>query len=399
MPKLSIFPQIIKLIPRTVFESAVARHDGDKGVRTLDCWSWFGSLMFSQLSGHDSIRALERVFAIGNKEMLSLGFSPVRRSTLSDANAVRSVGILEDIFKYCVELTQKRSLKHLPKIGMPVLLLDSTFIKLCLSLCPWAYYRRSDKKTGNTKYAGVKLHTAIDLTGHIPEFVVIKAGTEATNGDLRVARENFKFTPNSLVVFDRGYWSAEYFNELNKNKTFFVTRPKNKKIKFKVERSRPSNRTLGIICDQDIYLNGPGTKGKYQGKLRRISYFDEETKKRLVFITNKFDVSAQVICDLYKSRWDVELFFKTLKQNLKIKKFLGLSPNAVTAQIYTALISYVLLTYLKMIACSGISMPELMAVVSTLLLLKHNIIELLQNQPKTRRHPPPDPQLKLLLIA
>lgn len=399
MAKITTFSQIIKLIPRSLFESSVHKHQGDKGIRTLDCWSWFGALMFSQLSGHDSIRALERVFALGNKQTSQLGFVPVCRSTLSDANAVRPVAILEDIYKYCLQLVHKIPRKNSLNLDFPVLLLDSTFIELCLSLCPWAYYRNSDKKTGSVKYAGVKLHTAIDLAGHIPEFVIVKSGTEATNGDLKVARENFKFLPQSLVVMDRGYWSATYFNELNLNKVWFVTRPQNKRIKFRVVKSEPTNRTQGIICDQHVYLNGPGTKGKYKGKLRRISYFDSETKKRLVFITNRFDLPAKIICDLYKARWQVELFFKALKQNLKIKKFLGLNKNAVFAQIYSALISYLLLTYLKLTTSSSISMPELMAVVGTLLLLNHNIIAILQNRPKTTRHPPPNLQLQLQLSA
>lgn len=388
MAKISVFSQIIKLIPRSRFESSVTKHRGDKGTRTLDCWTWFGSLVFSQLSGHDSIRALERVFEAGNKETSRLGFGSLCRSTLSDANSKRPVAILEEMLSFSMELAKKARGNHL-NFGFPVYLLDSTFIELCFSLCPWALFGGNNYKSN----AGIKVHTAIDLTGHLPEFILVKDGPEKENRDLKIARENFKLSPGSLVVFDRGYWSAEYFNELTQANVGFVTRMR-KAIKFRVVKSEKTDRTQGLICDQHIYLNGVDTKGKYKGILRRISYFDRETKKRLVFITNKFDLPADVICELYKARWQVEIFFRTLKQNLKIKKFLGLSRNAVFAQIYAALICYVLLTYLKMTSRSSIPMTDLMAVVATLLLLKYDIIELIQNKPKTTRHPPP---MQLLL--
>lgn len=386
MPKISVFPQIIKLIPRLEFEAIVARHDGDRSVRKLDCWTWLGALLFSQLSGHDSIRALEKVFDLGNKDVRRLGFNPVCRSTLSDANSSRPFEILQDLYSLCLQRFHLKNKSH-DGLAAFVFLLDSTFIKLCLSLCPWAYYRRSDQKTGRVKYAGVKLHTAIDLTGHIPEFVVVREGTESGNHDLTVARNNFHFPPKSLVVFDRGYWSLDYFNQLNQSEVGFVTRPKNKRLKFRVAKSFPVNRTLGLKCDQHIYFNTPHTRGLYKGKLRRISFKDPETGKRLVFITNRFDLSGETICDLYKARWQVELFFKTLKQNLKIKKFLGLNKNAVFAQIFTALIAYVLLMYIRRLTRSTISMPELMAVVGTFLLTKLNLFDVLSLCPRTTRHP------------
>ena len=387
MAKISVFSQIIKLIPRAQFESAVSKYNGDKRVRTLDCWTWFGSLLFSQLSGHDSIRALERVFCASNTETSRLGFNSICRSTLSDANSSRPVEILQEMFAYSLKVAGKARGHHVD-FGFPVYLLDSTFIELCISLCPWAFYRTTSKTTNSTKYAGIKVHTAIDLTGRLPEFVVIKEGRERDNRDLKTARENFQFQSGTTVVFDRGYWSAAYFNELNQANVSFVTRMVKNRV-FCVEKSNEVDRTQGLICDQIIYLSGQKIKGVYKGKLRRIRYRDPETKKHLTFITNRLDLPAKVICDLYKARWQIELFFRTLKQNLKIKKFLGLTRNAVVAQIYAALICYVLLIYLKLTSRSDISMPEIMAVVGTLLLLKHNIIELLQNKPKSMRHPPP----------
>lgn len=378
MAKITTFAQIIKLIPRSVFESAVARHGANKGVRKLDSWTWFGALMFSQLSGHDSIRTLERVFGIGSPELSKLGFSTFHRSTFSDANRHRPIEMLKEIFQYSLGLAKTTSKHPKLKLDFPVYLLDSTFIELCLSLCPWAYHGPANDY--RFQRAGVKMHTAIDLTGHLPEFTVIQEGSEAINNDLKVARENFHFPRQSLVVFDRGYWSMDYLDELNKKNVWFVTRAKNRKMGFRVAKSFKTNRTQGVKCDQHIYFNSRHTKGRYQGKLRRVSFVDPATKKKLVFITNRFDLTAETICLLYKSRWQIELFFKLIKQNFKIKRFVGLTKNAVLAQLYTALICYVLLAYLKNSIRSKISMPELMAVVGTFILQKINLINVLLNQ-------------------
>ena len=343
---------------------------------------------------------LERVFDHSRNELSKLGFGAVRRSTLSDANKNRPVAIFEDIFQHCLKLySSAPKAKPSLDLGFPVYLMDSTFIELCLSLCPWADYSRS-RPDKTHDYGGIKIHTAIDLAGHIPEFVVVKEGRESINNDLRVARENIKLPKGSLVVFDRGYFGLKYLNELNEQEVNFVTRPKFKKMKFRVAKSRPVDKAIGLRCDQTIYFNSRHTKGLYKGALRRVSYFDPDTNKRFTFISNRFDISAKAICDLYKARWQVELFFRTLKQNLKVKKFLGLNRNAVRAQIYAALICYVLLKYLKQLARSTISMPEMMAVIATLLLQKFNIIELLSDRPRTRRHPPPvSSQLELWLVT
>lgn len=397
MSKLSVFSQIIKLIPRHYFEASVAFYEADKNTRTLNSWTWFGALLFSQLSGHDSLRALETVFCLGQPMIGKLGFLPIKRSTFSDANASRPAELLEDVFRYCLTLVKPtKSSQQFKDINFPVYLMDSTFIELCLSLCPWSHYSKY-RSEDSSSYGGIKLHTAIDLTGHLPEFVVIKAGSEATNSDLTIAREHIEFSSGSMVVFDRGYWSLSYFNDLNTNGIFFVTRPKFKTMKFRVAESRSVDKLTGLRCDQTIYFNSKHTKGLYKGALRRVSFIDPDTGKRFTFITNHFDLPALQICRLYKSRWQVELFFRTLKQHLKVKKFIGLNENAVKAQIYAALICYVLVKYLKQTSRSTLSMPEIMAVVGTLLLMKLNIIELLGERPQTTRHPtPPSLQLDLL---
>lgn len=375
MAQSTVFEQIIKLIPRTQFQSIVARHDADKFTRSMDSWTWFGALLFGQLTGHDSIRSIERVFAHSDSKMLKLGFGPVRKSTLADANQNRSLVLLEDLFQFTLAQAQRFAPK---KNGFrfhgQVLALDSTTIELCLSLCPWAQFHHDKGAT--------KLHTAIDIAGDLPQFAVI---TDGRTHDIRTAREQITFNKGTTVVFDRGYVDYAWLNELNHSGIWFVTRTKSN-TRFKVVESKPTDRTRGHICDQVIYLKTQ--KGKsYQGKLRRVTYRDPDTGKRLTFLTNRFDLATHTICDLYKARWKVELFFKTLKQHLRIKKFLGTSSNAVKAQILVALIAYLLIQILRFKINTSISIVDAMAVVGTLLFLKEPLKRLLGDLPRITRHP------------
>lgn len=391
MSQNNVFEQIIKLVPKHEFYRAVNEFDGDKGTRTLDSWTWFGALLFGQLTGHDSIRAIERVFCHGNTKMRQMGFSTVCRSTLSDANKSRPLGILEKT--YSAVLARAKHVcpeKHGFRFKGEVRALDSSVIDLCLTLSPWASFRMGR--------SGVKLHTAIDLAGDLPDFVVI---TPAKRNDIPIAQQYFHPKAGSTVVFDRGYWSTEWLNRLNKDKAYFVTRQR-KNNSFKVVESRPVDRTRGHLCDQVVYQKSGKHgrslyKNRYKGKLRRISYRDPDTKKKLVFLTNRFDLATQTICDLYKARWKVELFFKTLKQHLKVKKFLGNSANAVRAQILVALIAYVLVQLVRWMTKSRISIPDAMAAIGTLLLFRQPLSKLLGDLPRVTRHPPSS-QLVLPLI-
>lgn len=380
MGQSTVFSQVIKLIPRTTFESIVYKHNGDKGLRSLNCWTWFGTLLFGQLTGHDSIRAIERIFATSDSKMKILGLGPVRRSTLADANRTRPLAVLEDLFQFTLKQAQSVAPK---KNGFrfhgPVLALDSTTIELCLSLSPWARFHHDKGAT--------KLHTAIDIAGDLPLFTVI---TDGRTHDIRAAREQIHFVSGTTVVCDRGYVDYTWLNYLNESGVWFVTRTKSN-CQFKVVESRPTDRTRGHICDQVIYLRSQ--KGAlYKGKLRRITYRDPETGKRLTFLSNRFDLATQTICDLYKARWKVELFFKTMKQYLRIKKFLGTSANAVKAQILVALIAYLLVQILRFSVKTRISIADAMAVVGTLLLLKEPLARILGDLPRVTRHPP-DAQL------
>lgn len=373
----SVFSQIIKQIPRDSFDSIVRRHLGDKGTRTLDCWTWFASLLFGQLTGHDSIRAIERLFAYGQGKLAPLGLGEVRRSTLADANRTRPIAILEDLFYQILAKAERVAPKrHRFRFKGPLYALDSTTIRLCLALSPWARFHH-DK-------GACKLHTAIDLAGDLPQFAVVTPGNRH---DIAVARRVAHFPSGATVIFDKGYVDYAWFDHLNREGIFFVTRAKDN-CQFKVVESRETNRTQGFICDQVIYLKSLRGQ-RYHGKLRRIRYRDPDTGKRLTFLTNRFDLTTSTICALYKARWDVELFFKTLKQNLRIKKFLGTSENAVKAQIWVALIAYLLVMLLRFLSHSSISMPDAMAVIGSLLLLNASIATLLGQLPRTTRYPPP----------
>lgn len=375
MAEPTVFSQFIKLIPRTHFQEVVARHSGDARVRSLDCWTWFGALLFGQLTGHDSIRAIERVFAHGDREAQRLGFGPVRKSTLADANRTRPLAVLEDLYAYCLARAQAAApTKTGFRFKGPVFALDSTTIELCLSLSPWAVFRRAK--------GAVKLHTAIDVAGNLPQFAVI---TDGKHHDVRVARQSARFEAGSTVVFDKAYIDYAWLNDLDEQGVWFVTRIKSN-CQYTVLRCDEHDRTRGLRADQRIRLKSQ--KGAlYQGHLRRVSYRDPDTGKWLVFLTNRIDLSPKTICDLYKARWKVELFFKAMKQNLKIKKFLGTSAQSVKAQILVALIAYLLVHLLKYSMNTSISMPDAMAVIGTLLLLKEPLSRLLGVLPRVTRHP------------
>ncbi len=375
MAQNTVFSQVINLIPRHLFESSVHRHQGDHGVRQLNCWTWFGALLFGQLTGHDSIRAIERVFAHSDSKMKKLGFGGVRKSTLADANQKRPLEILEDVF---AELL-KTARRHAPGSGFSfpgkMIALDASVISLSLKLMPWAQSNRCE--------SSVKLHTALDLAGDLPDFVVIGPGDVQ---DMKMAKQSFLFKKGTTVIFDKGYSEYKWYRKLHDDGVFFVTRQKDY-AKFRVVHCRKTDRTQGYMCDQDIYYKNKTAYRANLPKLRRISYRDPATNKKLVFLTNRFDLSTETICALYKARWRVELFFKTLKQNLRIKKFLGTTPHAVKAQIWVALIAYLMIQILRFTNKTSISVPDTMAVVGVLLLIKEPLSRLFGELPKTTRHP------------
>ncbi len=380
MSRPIIFSDVVKEIPRSTFQSIIAKHSGDKGVRTLDCWTWFGALLFGQLSGNDSIRAIERVFGSTETRLNKLGFKKICKSTLADANAKRNSKIFEDLFYAILPLARSHCPKeNLAGITHQALAIDSSTIELCLSLCPWARFHHEKTNKG-----AVKLHMGIDIASDLPQFAVI---TDGKHHDVRVAKESWAFAAGTIIIVDRAYIDYSWLHDLNVGGVTFVTRAKTN-MRYAITSRREVNRTEGVMFDQTIKLTSYKSK-EYQGPLRRIRYIDPDTGKRLVFLTNNFDLSAKMIANLYKARWRVEIFFKIMKQNLRVKKFLGTSENAVKSQIWVALIAYLLVMILRAKHNVRISLAEAMAVIGTLLLFREPLSRVLSDLPKTKRHPPP----------
>lgn len=366
----NVFSQVLRHLSKLEFQKIVQRHKGDYRVRTLDCWTWFGALLFGQLTGHNSIRAIAKAFQAYREGFKTLGFRPVRRSTLAEANERRPLGLLEETFYGLLQKAKALAPSHRFRFKGKVWAMDSSTIALCLSLCPWARFHH-DK-------GAVKLHTAIDVAGDLPQFAVITAGNVH---DLQAVRHRY-FAAGTTLVMDKAYVDYGWLWKLTSSGVHFVTRMK-ANCQYHIRECRKVNRTQGLKCDQIIKLSS--AKGKvYKDVLRKISYRDKETGKHYIFLTNRFDLSPKTICDLYKARWKVELFFKTLKGRLRIKKFLGTRIQTVKAQIWAALIAYLLVKIIHWQQKLTWSIPETMAVLGVMLFVRQSLISLFQDAPSYR---------------
>tara|TARA_R100000005_G_scaffold56865_1_gene28471 strand:+ start:238 stop:1419 length:1182 start_codon:yes stop_codon:yes gene_type:complete len=333
----TLFAQLMDFLPWTTFSRIVDRYDGDRRVRTLPCTEQFRVLAFAQLTYRESLRDIEACLSAQSAKLYHMGIrSPIKRSTLADANERRDWRIYAEFAQRLI--AQARKLYAEEDLGLDlsntVYALDSTTIDLCLSLFPWAPFR-------STK-AAVKMHTLLDLRGNIPSFIHVSDGKmhDVNALDLLVPE------PAAIYVMDRAYLDFERLCGLHDAGAFFVTRAKSNADLRRVY-SAPSDRAQGIICDQTVAMSGFYTQKHYPHHLRRIRFKDPETGKTLIFLTNLFGPPPTTICDLYKARWQVELFFKWIKQHLRIKKFYGTSENAVKVQIWTAVSVYVLVAIIK----------------------------------------------------
>ena len=334
----SMFSQLLKLIPRTDFQRLVQQTGAEARSKGLSSWSQFVAMLFCQLGRAHSLREIEGGLKSCEGKLVHLGIETPARSSLSYANAHRPWELFEQVFyglyeRVAAQVTGKRKFRFKNKLVS----LDATVIDLCLSLYDWAKFRR-------TKGA-VKLHLVLDHDGYLPCFGVI---TDGKVQDVTVAHQ-LAFAPGTIVVDDRGYNDYRLFAEWTETEVFFVTRLKaNAQFEVVEEREPPQHRR--ILNDQTIRLTGSGGPEKCPHLLRRIEAVREETGDILVFLTNHHGLGASTIAAVYKERWQIELFFKALKQNLKIKTFVGTSANAVKTQIWTALISMLLLRYLQLTA-------------------------------------------------
>ena len=333
----TLFAQLMEFVPWTSFARIVTRHGGDSGVRRLRCTEQFRAMAFAQLTYRESLRDIEACLLANQAKLYSMGFrTPVKRSTLADANEGRDWRIWADLAALLIRRARKLYCHDNFGIDLDntVYALDATTIDLCLSLFPWAPFR-------STK-AAVKLHTLLDLRGNIPAFIHISDGkTHEVN-----VLELLTVEAGAFYVMDRGYLDFGRLFALHQAGAFFVTRAKRGMDAHRVY-SMPTDRSAGIICDQRIALNGFYIAQDYPEQLRRIRFKDPESGKTLIFLTNNTALPALTIAALYKSRWQVELFFKWIKQHLRIKRFIGNSENAVKTQIWCAVATYVLIAIVK----------------------------------------------------
>ena len=333
----TLFAQVMEFVPWTSFARIVQRHGGNSGVRTLSCAEQFRAMAFAQLTWRESLRDIEASLSANASKLYAMGFrSAVKRSTLADANESRDWRIWSDLAALLIRRARKLYANDALGVDLDntVYALDSSTIDLCLSLFEWAPFR-------STK-AAIKLHTLLDLRGAIPAFIHISDGKLH---DVNVL-DLLAFEPGAFYVMDRGYVDFARLHALHQAGAFFVTRAKSPMDARRVY-SAPTDRSTGVISDQRVMLNGHYSAKKYPEHLRRVRFKDPETGKTLIFLTNNTALPALTIAALYKSRWQVELFFKWIKQHLRIKKFLGNSENAVKTQVWCAVATYVLIAIVK----------------------------------------------------
>ena len=332
-----VFAQLTDLIHPEQFRRCVRRYHGDYKVKTFSCWNQFLCMAFGQLTFRESLRDVETCLRSRHDQLYHLGIrGEVSRSVLADANRQRDWRIYHDLAQRLIRRARALYAKD-PievKLNETVYALDSTTIDLCLNLFPWARFRRAK--------AAVKLHTLLDLRGAIPTFISISQGKQA---DVRVLDE-LVLEPGAFYVMDRGYVDFQRLYGFVLAAAFFVTRCKTN-LRFNRLQSRPVDSATGVRSDQMIWLRNPSSIQHYPDKLRRIHYVDAQTGKSLVFLTNNFALPALTIALLYKNRWQVELFFKWIKQHLRIKHFYGTTDNAVKTQIWISICVYVLVAIVK----------------------------------------------------
>jgi hypothetical protein len=334
-----VFAQVMDHLPWHVFRRCVTRYGGDHKIKHFTCIDQFRCFAFAQLTWRESLRDIEACLKAQSSKLYHLGFRAPRitRNTMSNANAIRDWRIYADFAQHLIgvarELYIDDVLSGLEGLDT-VYALDSSTIDLCLSVFPWAPFR-------STK-AAVKLHTLLDLRGSIPSFIFISDGKMH---DVKIL-DHLEPEPGAYYVMDRGYVDFTRLARLDESGSFFVTRAKSN-MRAKRRYSRPVDRSTGLICDQTIVLTGFYTRQGFDRPLRRIKFNDPETGKSFVFLTNNFVLPAITVARLYKYRWQVELFFKWIKQHLRIKAFFGASENAVKAQLWSAICVYVLVAIVK----------------------------------------------------
>lgn len=354
------FQQILQFVSRHDFNKSVKNHQGNKSSKGFRCWDQFTAMLFGQLSGQSGLRGIESGLSMNEKNLYHLGISPVKRSTLAYANNKRSHEIYRDLFYTLLGRLHGNRKKHKFKFKNPLYSIDASTIDLCLNLFPWAHFRKTK--------GGVKMHVKLDHSGYIPDFITMTTAKTHERKEI----SNIPAKKGDVLVFDRGYNDFELFSNYCREGIYFVSRLKsNAAYEVLLEKDTESYENIGF--DRTIKMTGIYTSQKCKQKLRIIKSYDPETDKTILLLTNHFGWSPETIAAIYKDRWQIEIFFKTIKQNLRIKSFFGTSPNAVYTQIWIALIAFLLLKYLANSSSESWTVGMLMAVIPLMLFLKKDI--------------------------
>jgi len=369
----TVFSQVMQHLPLRRFDSCVNRYRGNRRVRTFSCRDQFYVMAFAQLTFRQSLRDIVTSLAAMSSKVYHMGIrGTLSRSTLSDANQARDWRIYADFGLLLIDLARKLYADcNLPgELNTAAYALDSTTIDLSLTLFPWAKFRRHK--------SAVKLHTLLDLQGSIPRFVHVSGGKTTDN----LALDHLPIEPGAFYIMDRGYFDLTRLFTLHQAKAAFVVRAINK-MQFRRVYSHPVDKTTGLQCDQTIALTGPVSRQKYPEFLRRVRFYDRSMQRHLVFVTNDFLQPALTIAELYKARWKIELFFKWLKQHLRIKAFYGTSINAVKTQVWIAVATYVLIAILKKRLALDQSLYTILQVLSLTVFEKRPVLQVLSDVPNT----------------
>jgi transposase len=382
----TVFSQLISFLPDREFRRCVERYRGDLRLRDFTCWNQYLAMAFAQLTYRESLRDIEACLGSLQGKLYHMGFrGKVARSTLADANESRDWRIFADFAQRLIP-TARRLYANEPMgvdLDQSLYALDSTTIDLCLSLFPWAKFR--------THKAAVKMHTLLDLRGNIPTFIRI---TDGKVHDVNILDEIMP-EAGAFYVMDRGYIDFERLFALTLSSAFFVVRTK-ANVLLQRRYSHPVDKSTGVRSDQTVVLTSFGSASAYPDTLRRVSYFDAETGKRLKFLTNNFALPAQTVAQIYKQRWQVELFFKWIKQHLRIKAFYGTSENAVKTQIWIAVSVYVLVAIMRKRLGLEASLYQILQILSLTLFEKTPVLQTLHASDS--RTDLPDPINQLILF-
>lgn len=382
----TIFHQLFQFIPRHAFSRVVGQLKADRYTKAFTAWQQFLVLLYAQVSGKDSLRAIESGLMTHSARLYHLGLGSVARSTLADAMQRRPAAIFEALFGAILKRAQSLAPAHRFRFKHPLYSLDSTTIDLCLSVFNWAHFRRQK--------GAIKLHCLLDHRGHLPSIVVV---THGKAHDLSVARQHLALAPHSIYCFDRAYLGLRWLHQFQQVGAYFVTRALHNQS-FRVTGQHLPPPSAAILADERIEFEGTVSHRKYPHPLRLVTFRDPDSGRLYRFLTNHFHLSALTIAEIYRQRWQIEIFFKWIKQNLKIKTFLGTSRNAVLAQIWVAMIYYLLLSYIKFLSRIPHSITELTRRVRETLLHRLDLLEVLALTRLTSARLLPDfdpPQLAL----